>query len=84
MLSVFIQMISTLSFAVDALASAGVPALSVDPNGSCKTCYFRDGTVVEAGMVSRDSSCRRDSIAIWVDGGPVRIVIRANSGVNTW
>ena len=71
-LSVFIQMISTHAFAEDDLARAGVPALSIDPSGSRKAHYFRDDTVVEAtDMVSRDSSCRRDSIAIWVDGGPV-------------
>ena len=81
--SIFIQMISTHAFAEDALARAGVPALSIDPRGSRKTHYFRDNTVVEAtDMVSRDSSCRRDSIAIWVDDGPVRIFIRANSGIN--
>ena len=33
-------------------------------------------------MVSRDFSCRRDSIAIWVDDGPVRIFIRENIGIN--
>jgi len=60
-------MISTHAFAEDALARAGVPALSIDPSGSRKAHYFRDDTVVEAtDMVSRDSSCRRDSIAIWV------------------
>ena len=54
-LSVFILMISTRAFAEDALARAGVPALSIDPSGSCKTHYFRDDTVLEAtDMVSRD------------------------------
>ena len=57
-------MISTHAFAV--------PALNIDPSGSRKAHYFRDDTVVEAtDMVSRDSSRRRDSIAMWVDGGPV-------------
>ena len=75
-------MISTHKFAEDALARACVPALSIDPSGSRKAHYFRDDTVVEAtDMVSRDSSCRRDFIAIWVDGGPVRIFIRTNSGI---
>jgi len=56
-------MISTHAFAEDALARAGAPALSIDPRGSRKAHYFRDDTVVEAtDMVSRDSSCRRDSI----------------------
>ena len=82
--SIFIQMISTHAFAEDDLARAGVPALSIDPSGSRKAHYFRDDTVLEAtDMVSRDSSCRRDSIAAWVDGGPVRISIRANSEINT-
>jgi len=63
--SIFIQMISTHAFAEDALARAGVPALSIDPSGSRKAHYFRDDTVVEAtDMVSRDSSCRHDSIAM--------------------
>jgi len=58
-------MISTHAFAEDALARAGVPALSIDPSGSRKAHYFRDDTVVEAtDMVSRDSSCRHDSIAM--------------------
>ena len=78
-------MISTHAFAEDALARAGVPTFSKDPSGSHKTHHFRDDTVVEAtDMVSRDSSCRRDSIAIWVDDGPVRIFIRANSEINLW
>ena len=60
-----------------------MPALSIDPSGSRKTHYFRDDTAVEAtDMVSRDSSCRRDSIATWVDDGPVRIFTRANSEIN--
>ena len=63
-------MISIHAFAEDALVRACVPALSIDPSGSRKAHYFRDDTVVEAtDMVSRDSSCRRDSIAIWADGG---------------
>ena len=42
------------AFAEDALARAGVPALSIDPSGSRKAHYFRDDTVVEAtDMVSR-------------------------------
>ena len=54
----------THAFAEDILVRACVPALSIDPSGSRKTHYFRDDTVVEAtDMVSRDSSCRRDSIA---------------------
>ena len=58
-------MISIHAFAEDALARAGVPALSIDPSGSRKAHYFRDDTVVEAtDMVSRDSSCRHDSIAM--------------------
>ena len=78
-------MISTHAFAEDVLARACVSTLSIDPSGSRKTHYFRDETVVEAtDMVSRDSSCRRDFIAMLVDDGPVRIVIRANSGNNTW
>ena len=78
-------MISTHALAEYALARACVPALSIDPSGSRKTHNFRDDTVVEAtDMVSRDSSCRRDSIAIWVDDGPVTVFIRANSGINTW
>ena len=61
-------MIRTHAFAEDALARAGAPALSIDPS-SHKAHYYRDDMVVEAtDMVSRDSSCRRDSIAIWVDG----------------
>ena len=57
----------------------------IDPSGSRKAHYFRDDTVVEAtDMVSRDSSCRRDSIATWVDDGPVRIFTRANSGISIW
>ena len=64
-LSIFIQMISTHAFAEYALARAGAPALSIDPSGSRKAHYFRDDTVVEAtDMVSRDSSCIRDSIVI--------------------
>ena len=78
-------MLSTHEFAEDALARACVPAFSIVPSGSRKTRYFRDDTVVEAtDMVSRDSSCRRHSIAIWAEGGPVRIFIRANSGINIW
>ena len=46
-LTVFIQMISTHTFADDALARACVPALSIDPSGSRKAHYFRDNTVVD-------------------------------------
>ena len=35
-------MISTLEFAEDALARAFVPALSIDPSGSCKAHFFRE------------------------------------------
>ena len=78
-------MISTHAFAEESLVRACVSALNIDPSGSRKAQYFRDDTVVEAtDMVSRDTSCRRHSIAILVDGGPVRIFIRANSEINIW
>ena len=64
-------MISTHAFAEDALARAGVPALSIDPSGSRKAHYFRDDTVVEATDMSLGTPVADTTPLPWVDGGPV-------------